>query len=201
MIKLIIITTFIIYLDFSSIAQPIIEIYKNDICELKTNGNDATNGVKIRMLYPCEWAGTDNVRPGTLIQYSYYIDETTYITQNINFRKISALWDWSTMSMVKGEEIIRKTNLEKGIKLESFKQISIDLLKSIECKSSIIIEAPVGKKYGYVIQYIIPYKYTSITITFGVTANSLEMANQIYELYVPLFKYLADKTVVLSQWE
>jgi hypothetical protein len=59
----------------------------------------------------------------------------------------------------------------------------------------------VGKKYGYVIQYIIPYKYTSITITFGVTANSLEMANQIYELYVPLFKYLADKTVVLSQWE
>lgn len=199
--KLILITISILNLNFNTIAQSIIETYINDICELRTIGNATTNGVKIRLLYPCEWSGSNNVRPGTLIQYSYYIDELTFITQNVIFNINSDHWNWSTKSMDKKEEMIRKVNLEKGIKLESFKQISIDLLKSIECKSSFSIEAPVGKRYGYVTQYIIPYEHTSIIITFGVSANSLEIANRVYELYLPFFKYLADKTVVLSQWE
>lgn len=191
----------VICLRNSSYAQSIIDYYKSDLCEFFTKGEEKALGINVRMVYPCDWIVSKNVRPGTLVQYSFNLSDSIYISQNINFKKIPTKWDWSIESMKETKKIFEKVNLEKGIKLESFKQVSIDLLKSIEYESSLYAENTIGKKHGYTIQYIIPYKLTSIAITFRVTATSIDNAKRLYDLYLPLFKYLADKTVVLSQWE
>ena len=186
----------------SSCGQSIIDHYKNDLCEFSTiEEAEKSHGINVRMVYPCEWDISNNVRSGTLVQYLFIINDSTYITQNINISSVTHEMDWSIESFKKTREIFQKVHLEKGIKLKSFKQVSIDLLKSIECESSYISEYTIGKKYGHTIQYIIPYKHTSIAITFGVTASNIDSSNRLYELYLPLFKYIADKTVVLSQWK
>jgi len=196
----IVISFLLVFLFINNYAQTSPENFWKHRCVFNTDGSGKSLGLKIRFSIPCEWEQIDGDRPHIVKKFSYSFADGSSIVQTLLVNKMPR-----SLTKEETNEMFTQSGLkEVGKSLGTFisgRKLLIDGLDCGEVTFKFEKEAPIGKIYGYVIQYFFFYKNKMIVFNFGSGSSSNETSKSIFETHKTLFKGIAGTMVFISKWE
>ena len=175
------------------------QIIQDIFCDFVTDGTGESKGLKIKIKFPCDWDATPGDRPGVIKSFSFKITDSVYSYITLNIIKEKEITSKYKDNALKPEEI--KKSFQQAGEFISYRMTKIDMLDCAEVVFRAKVETPLGEIMMDNLGYLFFYKDFQIFLTYTVGAVDSNIAKKYFEKSNLIFKLLATKTVVISQWE
>lgn len=189
-----------LFISLSSSAQEEKNNFWKNRCEIFTDGNGKSLGLKIKMYYPCAWIQEDGERPHIVKKFSYDLGLGKSLAQTIAIKQME-----TEPSKRELDELFSQAGLKKLVSSNatfiSGRKVKIDGLDCGEIIQKINRESPVANVSSYLIYYYIIFKNKIITLAFATGASTEKDAKNLFNTYKLLFQDLATNTIILTKWE
>jgi hypothetical protein len=165
-------------------------------CYINTRGLPNSLGANINFYYPCQWQeynGNFNI-PTQIKQYVHETSDSLMVSVSFDIEKlVRELSDKEIYSITSQSFLSEHTQNED--KFVSSKRVCID-----GCKGScVIVKRDKYKSYSYYMTYLLYNGGIAIGMTYMLNTQSPKNADfNFYNIYLPLFERLAQKTKLIK---
>lgn len=173
----------------------------DDICEISTDGNGNSKGIKLKLNIPCEWLEYDGKLPSVVKKFGFALDDKydTKLTQITIINLVVGV----TSTMKPPADIFSIENLKRNIPPGSIfisGGISkVDGLESGETISKTVYPSANNNLIGYTLNYMTFYSNKVINISYGVTSSDDKNSQLYFNKYQKYFRFLSSKTEILNK--
>lgn len=171
---------------------------KSDIiCEYLTDGSGKSQGLKIKVFYPCEYEINDGERPHIVKKFS---TQKGQINIMLTINKLPQRLSEKEAKLLLSDESLKDMGNDLGTVL-SVRRTNIDGFTSGEILFDAINNKPVGNIYSKNLLYFFIYDKYYIQLTYSCLGlENKKLAEENFTKFSLGFKGLASKTIVLNQW-
>lgn len=194
------ITIAIIYFPIYLVSQNSVNF--ENLCVVTTENNTKAKGINLKLYFPCNWLEFDGERPSVVNKYGYQIDNefNTQMICVIVIDKVKGIPDNTNPPSDIFSESQLKKNIPPGSTYIGSRAIKVDGLNCGETIFKLDYPSANGVLFAKSISYALFYKDKVINISYGINSNNNSICNNSFTKYLPLFKKLISKTVILNQW-
>lgn len=174
---------------------------KDVICNYSTKENVKSDGLNVKISYPCNWTLKDGDRPHVVQKFSKPTSDQTLVNGMIIITKIPGE---GTPEQIK--DLLSPSNLPSYVDAETDKVISAKSFSiDGEIAGELVFETsrktPVGIFYMKSVEYLMFYKNYFIRLQYMAGSQSESQAGELFLQNQKLFAALATGTVITTKWE
>lgn len=172
-----------------------------DFCTYSVLDNPKSEGLDMKVSYPCHWQMKDGDRPHVVKKFSRLSDGQTLVNCMVIITKLPKEPTVEEVNGLFTEESLKSFLDEGKDKYISGRKVSIDGQTAAEIIFETSRVTPVANIEMKALEYIIFYKNYYVRLQYMTGSQEAAEAKKLFDENKQLFALLAMKTILVSKWK